>query len=394
VKIIFVISEDWYFLSHRLPLAQEAHRRGWDVLLITRLGEKAGEIEDHGLQTFHVELERGGVNPFKDLRYASALWKIYRREKPDIVHHVAMKPCLYGSLAAWWARVPCVVNALAGMGYVFVSRRRLIRLIRHPLKWLFRSLFNRKTGLLILQNPDDVWMLVRQMGVCAERIRTVRGSGVDLAAFSPANEARGRDRIPVAVMVSRLLVDKGVSELIGAADLLKWRGCLCRVVLVGDADKFNPNAIDQNVVDHAVREGFIEWWGRRSNVASIYRDADMAVLPSYREGFPKSLMEAAACGLPIVTTDMPGCREMVRPTSGGWKSQGVLKIGSNGILVEARNAETLAAAIEWLVVHGEERREMGRQSRALAEREFGIEQVVTATFGVYDELMDTRAGVD
>ncbi len=420
MKLLLVISEDWYFCSHRMPIAADAVKQGWYVHLACQVAGCRDEIEAAGIVLHHAPLRRGSINPLFDLGYLWRLVRLYRREKPDVVHHVAMKPCLYGSLAAWLCRVPRVVNALAGMGFLLSSSSLAVRLIRWPVLCLFRLLFNRRNSTLILQNPDDIAMFTNQVGVKTDHIRLIRGSGVDLAEFSPGTKA-GKADIPIFVMVSRLLGDKGVIEFIEAAGILKNRCCDCRLVLVGDADKLNPNAVDEATIKAAMQKDWIDWLGRRRDVADIYRAADVAVLPSYREGMPKSLIEAAACGLAILTTDMPGCREMVRRdsretecrrlrtegnegetvdhrlrTADQTQESGIaatlraaprpsLTIGINGILVPPRDAQALADSIEWLVEHPEERTRMGQISRDLAEREFGIEAVVNQTLAIYTD---------
>ena len=453
MKLLLVISEDWYFCSHRKPIALQAIDAGWDVHLGCQVGACKKELEDAGIQLHHLPLRRGSINPFSDLPYLIYLIRLYAREKPDVVHHVAMKPCFYGSIAAWFCRIPCVVNALAGMGFLFSSRQLALRLIKRPILQLFRFFFNRSNSCLILQNLDDIHMFREQLGVRAEHLRMIRGSGVDLNLFSPKLGGAVENEICTFVMVSRLLHDKGVMELIKAAELLKKRNVSCRILLVGDPDQMNPNAVDENVVKDAEQKGLIEWCGRRQDVADIYRMADAAVLPSYREGLPKSLIEAVACGLPIVTTDVPGCRETVktgdlsgeggsfkwekvlsvkggkdlrggelrdfgveelgdlsvkggvkigengageRDEGGRLKSEvignlkvdsGRLKFGSNGVLVPVRDSVALADAIDLLVKDVALRENMGRASRALAVREFGIERVVEDTFRVYEELL-------
>ncbi len=405
MKLLLVISEEWYFLSHRLPLAVEAKRRGWDVVVATRASGKQQALALLGIRSVHLDLERGRVAVWRDLTYLVRLMKLYRQEKPDIVHHVAMKPCLYGSLAAWCAGVPCVVNALAGLGYLFSSARSAVTAMRSVTLLLFKRLFSRRNSMLILQNPDDVHFFSETLGLKRDNIRLIKGAGVDLTAFQPAKEAQAHRDPPLVVMASRLLRDKGVEELVAASTLARSRGAVFRLAIVGDADRDNPNAVQEAFLRTVREQGAAELWGRHDDIASVYRQADIAVLPSfYPEGMPKTLMEAAACGLPIITTDTQGCRETVdtvgsesngaRQGNGQGKGaphRGALKIGANGIVVPAKEVEPLADAIAMLAGNAAMRRKMGQQSRAKAEREFGVEQVVEKTFAVYDELL-MRAG--
>lgn len=405
MKLLLVISEEWYFLSHRLPLALEAKRRGWDVVVATRLGAKAQALAMHGIRSVHLDLERGRVAVWRDLAYFVRLMKLYRQEKPDIVHHVAMKPCLYGSLAAWCAGVPCVVNALAGLGYLFSSARSVVKAMRSVTLLLFKRLFSRRNSMLILQNPEDVRFFSETLGLQRGNIRLIKGAGVDLTTFRPAKESPAHRDPPLIVMASRLLRDKGVEELVAASTLARSRGAVFRVAIVGDADRDNPNAVGEAFLQTVREQGTAELWGRRDDIASVYQQADIAILPSfYPEGMPKTLMEAAACGLPIITTDTQGCRETV-DTAGsesnaarhgngqdcGAPLMPALKIGANGIVVPAKEVEPLADAIAMLASNPGMRKEMGQKSRAKAEREFGVEHVVEKTFAVYEELL-VRAG--
>jgi glycosyltransferase involved in cell wall biosynthesis len=402
MKLLIIISEDWYFCSHRKPIAVAAAQAGHVVHLGCQVADCRDEIEAAGIVLHSLPLRRGSINPLFDLGYLFGLIRLYRREKPDVVHHVAMKPCLYGSVAAWLCRVPCVVNALAGMGFLFSSQKLAVRLIKGPVLLVFRLLFNRRNSILILQNPDDIAMFRERLGVRAERIRMIQGSGVDLTVFSPRRAGVPAKTKPTFVMVSRLLRDKGVMELIQAAGILKERGIVCQILLVGDADRVNPNAVDEAFVKNAQQDGWIEWLGRRQDIADLYRAADVAILPSYREGMPKSLIEATACGLAILTTDVPGCREMVvNQTKDGSVKPGDLlvdkesrisnlHVGTNGILVAAMDAVALANAMEWLVQHTEERVRMGQASRVMAEQSLGIDKVVEQTMEIYQELVNDR----
>ena len=373
MKILFVVSEDWYFCSHRLPLAEEALNRGWDVGLISRFSGHQAVLQNIAVRPLPLDLERGGLNLFKDLRYCLGLIKIYRSEKPDIVHHVAMKPCLYGSIAARVARVGSCVNAIAGFGTLFSSEARVMQVIRPLVMTAFRQLFGFRNCKLILQNPDDVYEFENMLKLEPKQIRIIRGSGVNLELFHPADKPLNSG-IPLIVMVSRLLKDKGVMELIDAAKILKDRKLLFRMAIVGDADFQNIHAVPEEDLQKASDSGVIELWGRRTDIANIYQKADISVLPSYREGLPKTLIEAMACGLPIVTTDVPGCREVVEK-------------GVNGYLVPVQQAHLIADALEILIKNEKLRRKMGIASRKKAEEEFGIDRVVSDTFSLYEELL-------
>ena len=366
MKLLFVVTEDWYFVSHRLPLAVAAQAAGFDVAVATREGRKADVISSAGIRLIPFTLSRRGGNP---LREVVALLRLYRREKPDLVHHVALKPVMFGTLAAWLARVPAQVNAVAGLGWLFTSSHGAVRLARPALRWMLARLLNQPHSLTIVQNPEDRALLERS-GMSSTRLRLIRGAGVNVGFFHPVMPPPE----PVCiVLVARMLWDKGVGEFVEAARCLTEAGVNARFVLVGDPDPANPASVPESTLRGWHGQHGVEWWGQREDMPSVLQAAHIACLPSfYGEGLPKSLLEAAACGLPIVTTDTPGCREIVRD-------------GVNGLLVPVRDAVALAAALEKLIGNTTLRRGMGEQSRVRVEAEFGLEAVIAQTLAVYRE---------
>ncbi len=367
--VLYLVTEDWYFWSHRLPIARAARDAGWEVLVASRVEAHGERIRQEGFRLIPIKMRRRSLAPWREAATIAELIRIYRRERPDLVHHVAMKPVLYGSLAAAISSVPAVVNALAGMGYVFTSSGLKARVLRPLFRAGFRWLLERRGSRLILQNPDDVAAMTKGM-VTAERVALIRGSGVDTQTFRPREEPEGT---PVAVMVSRMLWDKGVGELVEAARLLRARAVPLRVVLVGPPDPDNPASIAERQLRDWDAAGHIAWWGERSDIAEIWAQSHIAVLPSHREGLPKSLLEAAACGRPMVATDVSGCREIVRD-------------GVTGLLVPARDAERLAEALERLARDRDLRRRLGAAARDLVERELSEELVVAQTLALYRSL--------
>lgn len=367
MKLLFVVTEDWYFVSHRLPLAVAAQAAGFDVAVATREGRQADVIRGAGIRLIPFSLSRRGGNP---LREVMALWRLYSREQPDLVHHVALKPVMFGALAAWLARVPAQVNAVAGLGWLFTSSSGVVRLVRPILRWMLARLLNRSHSLTIVQNPEDRTLLERS-GLSSTRLRLIRGAGVDIQIYYPVVPPPE----PVCiVLVSRMLWDKGVGLFVEAARRLTEAGVNARFVLVGDPDPANPASVPESILRSWHGQHGVEWWGRREDMPAVLQAAHIACLPSsYGEGLPKSLLEAAACGLPIVTTDAPGCREVVRD-------------GVNGLLVPVRDAAALAVALERLIGDAALRRAMGEQSRLLAETEFGLENVIAQTLAVYREV--------
>lgn len=369
-KLLFLVTEDWYFCSHRLPPARAAQAAGYEVVVATRVANRGAEITAEGFRLVPIGLRRRSRNPFREIAAIAEIVQLYRRERPDIVHHVALKPVLYGSLAALLVRRPAVVNALAGMGFLFTSSSRLVTLLRTVVSRVFRVLLNAGRNVLILQNPDDVTMLVSGGLVTASRVRLIRGSGVDIERFRPTPEPAGS---PVVMLASRMLWDKGVGEFVSAAGALRARGIAARFVLVGDGDADNPASIPDAQLKAWHDSGVVQCWGRCDNMPAALAEAHIVCLPSYREGLPKVLLEAAACARPLVATDAPGCREIVRD-------------GENGLLVPLRDAASLADAIERLVGDRALRLRMGEKGRQMVESEFSEEKVAQQTLAVYREM--------
>jgi len=371
-SLLFVVTEDWYFCSHRLQLAVAAQKAGYNVAVVTQETSHGEEIRQAGLRLIPIKFQRSGRNPFSDLLTIRSLIKIYKSEQPDIIHHVSLKPVLYGSIAARITGIPNVINAMTGLGYVFSSEAFFAKLIRFLISPLLRYIFSAKNTMTIFQNRDDLKTLEDQNLVKHEQAVIIRGSGVDPDIYVPGKDNMA---IPQIILVARMLWDKGVGEFVQAAKLLLAKGTQARFILIGDTDIENPAAISVEQLKTWQDEKSVEWWGRRSDVPEILQQSTIACLPSYREGMPKFLLEAASAGLPIVTTDVPGCREVVID-------------GENGYLVPPRNPEALADAIEKLLDDKTLRREMGRKGRALAEREFGIDKIVEETISLYQRILN------
>lgn len=364
------MTEDWYFCSHRLPLAIAAREAGYEVVLATRVQAHRSIIEAAGIRLLPLDLSRGAKNPFKDWRTLLKLYGILRSERPDILHNVAMKPVLYGSLAAKFGSKASVINALAGLGHLFAVNGRsghLRRLVHVALKALLL-----RSGRVIVQNPDDLRLLVESGTIEQNQALLIRGSGADLDRFKPTPEPSGP---PVVVMAARLLWDKGVGEFVAAAEKLKREGLKARFILVGEPDTENHSSIQKEQIEIWVQEGAIEWWGQQSDMPWVFSQCHIVCLPSYYgEGVPKVLLEAAASQRPIITTDMPGCREAVEHEE-------------NGLLVTARDVADLAEALRRLIEDRPLRERLAKRGRQRAEQEFGIEKVVSATLELYSECL-------
>ena len=373
MKLIYFVTEDWYFCSHRLSLAAAAKCAGYDVAVVTRVRNHGRQITEAGVRVIPLELERRGLNPLAEIRLIWQLWGIYRREAPDILHHVAIKPVVHGSIAAWLSDRKHVVNAVAGLGWIFVSTSLTARVVRRFVKAAIRSLLNR--GIVIVQNPDDRDFLVAA-GVDPARITIIPGSGVDTREFSPRPSPGGP---PVVMLASRLLWDKGVGEFVEAARILRDSGVSARFVLVGDSDPANRAAIPPARLAQWQHEGHVELWGHRTDMADVLARSHIVCLPSYREGLPKVLIEAASAGRPIVATDVPGCREIVRH-------------GTNGLLVPVKSVAPLAAALRRLIENPDLRLEMGLRGREIAVTEFSAERINAETLALYAAFFPVHDG--
>ena len=370
-RLMLVVTDDWYLWSHRIGLAVAARDVGYEVTVVTRVREHGERIRALGLNLVDVDFARGSLSPWANLHTVLELSDIYRRREPHLVHHVAVKPIVLGTMAAARARVPAVVNALAGMGTALTSSHVKARLVRPVLRPALAWAMRRPRSHAVVQNAENA-KFVESLGVRRERISLVRGAGVDVRTFRPQPEPDGPIRV---TMVSRLLRDKGVREFVEAASLVrKVRGDIV-FTLVGAPDEGNPTSVPTEEVRSWAADGLVEWWGHREDVADVLADSHVAVLPTYYgEGVPKTLLEAAACGRPIVATDVPGCREVVRH-------------GGNGLLVPPRDAPALSNAIMALAGDPARRAAMGAAGRRRAETEFAADCMNAETLRVYERAL-------
>lgn len=372
LHLLYFVTEDWFFCSHFIERAVAAQRAGYEVSVLTRVREHGDRIRAEGLSLIPIEIQRKGLNPFRELSTILQLILIYRRERPHLVHHFALKPIIYGTLASWLASIEHCVNAPVGMGFVFSSSSRLARLIRPMVRLTLRALLNPSGSRVVFENADDLAEAVASGLVRSQAAVLIRGAGVDIVRFRPYPELDG---IPKVVLVARMLWEKGVGEFVEAARRLRARKVAARFLLVGAPDSESPAAIPVSQLQAWARENVVEWWGQRSDIAEILADSHIVCLPSYyREGLPKALLEALAAGRPIVATDAPGCREAVRH-------------GDNGFLVPNRDPEALAEALARLIQDPLLRQRMGACGRRRAETEFASSLVCEATLALYRELL-------
>lgn len=371
-RILFVVNVDWFFLSHRLPLARAARDAGFEVHVATSLGECRDTIRAEGFFAHHVPFSRKGTNPVGEFRTLWEVLRLYRRVRPDLVHQVTIKPVVYGGAAARLARVPASVCALTGLGHMFVARGPRASLGRAMLRPFLRFALGHPNGRTVFQNPDDRNAFVSTKLVESRRAVLIRGSGVNMVQFSPTEEPEGP---PLVVLPARMLRNKGVGDFVDAARRVRADGVAARFALVGRIDPGNPLAVPESELLEWDREGVVEWWGYRDDMPGVFTHSHVVCLPSsYGEGVPKALIEAAASGRAIVTTDTPGCREIVRH-------------GENGMLVPVRDAGALAAALKALIEDPALRRGMGRRGREIAAAEFSVEKIVEETLALYRDLL-------
>lgn len=369
-RLLFVVNCPAFFLSHRLHLALAAHKSGYDVHVATAAGEAVEYIIKAGLQHHTIPISRSGLHLLDELVSLWEMWQLMRQLRPNIVHLVTIKPVLYGGIAARAARIPGVVAAISGLGTVFISNSARAKIARLLIKPLYRLALNHKNTWVIFQNPDDRAVLTRMGAVRPDHAIMIRGSGVDLLQYPVLPETEG---LPVVTFASRLLKDKGVEEFVVAANLLRLRNARARFWLLGSPDVHNRASVTEEDVAGWEAEGGIEYLGYRADLSEFLSRSHIIVLPSYREGLPKILIEAAASGRAVVTTDVPGCRDAIVP-------------GETGLLVPVRNAEALADAIELLINDPDRRQIMGKAGRVLAEREFSIEKVIHAHLDLYSKI--------
>jgi glycosyltransferase involved in cell wall biosynthesis len=377
LKILLFANTEWYLYNFRLALARALRDRGADVLLASPAGAYGPKLREEGFRWIPLPMVRRSLNPLRELRLLAHLIRLYRAEQVDIVHHFTIKCVIYGSLAARLAGVSRRINAVTGMGYIFASRHLFALLLRPVVTLLLKLALGGKTTRLIVQNSDDRSIFQESGLVSPEHIRLIPGSGVDTERFSPVTEATNEKRPFRVVFAARLLWDKGVGEYVSAAKALRVRRLPIEFLLAGSRDPGNPGAIPEDTLSKWQDEGLVTFLGHVDNMAHWLRHANVAVLPSYyREGIPKSLLEAAACGLPIITTNAPGCRDAVDD-------------GVTGILIPCRDAGALAAAISFIYANPDKAREMGLAGRKKILSEFDEKLVLAQTLGVYSEVLNT-----
>ena len=373
-KLIYLVTEDWYFWSHRLPMARAARDAGFDVAVAARIDRHGDRIAAEGFRVLPLSWQRRSVNPLGALSDVAEIAALYRREAPDIVHHVAVKPVVLGGLAAWQAGVPAVVNALAGLGTMFLgtggAKARLAGQLAKP---VLGCMLRRPNSVTILQNEDDRRTLLEQRLITPDKTCIIRGSGIDTAHHAVLPEP---PEPPVTIgCAARLLANKGMDRLVEAHGRLLDKGLDVRLILAGQPDPANPTSFPQPVLDGWAARPNVELAGHLDDIRALWRRCHVAVLPTLGgEGLPKSLLEAAACGRAIVATDVPGCREVARA-------------GENALLVPPGDVAALTDALEVLVRDAALRRQFGAASRRLVESDMAADRVGAKTVELYRRLL-------
>jgi glycosyltransferase involved in cell wall biosynthesis len=369
--LLIVTNVSWFFVLHRLPIALMARERGVEVHIACGEGSGVEDILAHGLPFHPLPLTRTPLAPVRDLRALAAMVRLYRKLRPDIVHHVTLKPVLYGSIAARIAHVPAVVNAFAGLGYTFSGATPLARLRRRLIEWLLARSLRLRRQTVIFENQDDRTLLTEAGAVPQASARVICGIGVDTSVYRPTPEPAG----PVCVLLaSRMLREKGVEEFVAAAQRLKARGVHARFILAGTPDPFNPGSIPETQLETWSESGAVEWRGHQSDMPAVLAASHIVCLPTfYREGVPRILLEGAACARALVTTDMPGCRDIVQH-------------GINGLVVPAHDVDRLADALERLILDPALRARLGAAGRALVERQFALPLILEQFWQIYSDL--------
>ena len=372
-KILILVNYLSFFVSHRLPIAEALLAKGFEVFI--GYGELRGAdpklLEQRGFKVDFIPMQPGGLNLLKDLKTLYYIWVFFKRVEPDIVHLITIKPYLYGGIISRLCGVRGLITAVSGLGTLFVNKdlkSKLIRLLLYP---IYKLAFNHLNQKVIVQNKDDLKVLVNWGVLNLSKVKLLKGSGVKLENFTNLDEPGGT---PTVCFAARLLRDKGVYEYVSAVRLLKERGIKAQFLLAGDLDINNPTGLKLDDLNKLKGEGYVKIIGYQKDIPTLYAKSHIICLPSYREGFPKSLIEAAAASRAVVTTDVPGCRDAIIPNK-------------TGLLVPVKDSQKLADALQWFIENPKKRIAMGKAGRKFAEKEFQIEKIILNHLDIYQDLI-------
>lgn len=371
-KILLVANTDWYLYNFRMSLARFLKASGFEVIFVAPSGEYQQKIINEGVGFIPWQVKRRSMFILGELIALIRLLLIYYRQKPCLVHHFTVKPVLYGSIAARIGGVGAIVNSITGLGYIFLSKDCNLKLLQKLLVPVYRFAFHQNRLHLIFENPDDLEMLESKNMIRKSQSSVIQGVGVDERVFSQTPDPN--NEVPTIILPARMLYDKGVEDFVNAAKMVRLKR-KAKFILVGDVDPGNPSMIRKETLQRWVTEEAIEWWGFQGDMPNIFQNCNIVTLPSFGEGLPTVLIEAAACGRPLVATDVPGCRDVVMD-------------GVNGYLVPVNDVDALAAAMIKLIDSPEKRQAMGNESRKLVLEKFTAEMVNQATFTIYKQLIE------
>jgi len=373
-RLLFVVTEDWYFISHRLYMAISAVRLGYKVALLCKVSTHKELIEGHGIEVISWSLKRNSMNIISEIKAYKEVTSAIHYFQPDIVHSVALKPMLYNALQFHRKYTYSNVYALGGLGFIFSSKKHKASILRFILVSILRVALKRRNARIILQNSDDLNLLLKLKIIDRDKTCLIKGVGVDTELFKPF---KNEPKVPTVMLPARILWDKGISDFIQVARTIKLHLPETRFVLVGSPDKHNPESVPAVKLKQWVSEGIIECWGHNEEMHNIYKLATIVCFPSYREGLPKSLLEAASCAVPIVSYDVPGSREIVIDRL-------------NGLLVPLKNTAELNNAIKILLSDHLLRESYGKSGRELVINEFSQEKIAVETSAVWKEVLNCR----
>ena len=371
MKALFFANTDWYLYNFRLDYAKFLLSEGWKVVFLCPKGDHFEQFEKEGIHPIPFELSRKGINPLHESKSITEITAIYQKEKPDLVHHFTIKCVIYGSLSAKRIGIKNIVNSITGLGYMFLSPKFYVKLLRQIIKPMYKKALENTE--VIFENPDDQ-TLFNEMGL-TDRAKTnvILGTGINTSRFIPVPPPNST---PLVILPARMLWDKGIGEFVQAATQIRQRNIKARFALVGKKDEGNPSSISYDQLTLWQKQGNVEWWGWQEDIIAVISMCDIVCLPSYREGLPKILIEAAACARPIITTDVPGCHEVV-------------KNGVNGLLVPVKDVQKLEDALIMLITDAEMRAKMGIESRNRAVDLFSTEKINAETFTVYKRVLQS-----
>ena len=370
-RILFVVTEDWYFVSHRLYMATTAVKAGYKVALLCKTSKHQELIEESGIKVINWSLNRRSRNLISEFKAIREISTVIDRFNPDIVHSVALKPILYTAFQFKRKNTYANIYAFGGLGYVFSSSKLKAQILRSLLVVILRWILGGERVRVILQNPDDFNLLLRLKVITNGKTRLIRGVGVNTSLFSPSQKLNDK---PIVLLPARILWDKGIADFVEIANRMKSYEVNVRFVLVGDPDPHNPESVSILQLEEWLEKEVVEWWGHKEEMQNIYQQATIICLPSYREGLPKSLLEAASCALPIVTYDVPGCREVVID-------------GINGFLVPLKDKDALLNAIKTLLDDASLCDKFGQAGRELVIREFSQQKIANETNKIWQEVL-------